>query len=76
MTESLRNVYDARVLFCAVGTYAVALMCQTLSPMQIGRAARRKRLFSRKNGFYTDYTEASQRALLDGLRDVMLGVLL
>ena len=30
MTESLRNVYDARGLFCAVGTCVVTLMCQTL----------------------------------------------
>jgi len=66
-----------RRLSCAVVTCVVTLMCQTLSPMQIGRAARRKPdSFAEKNGFYANYTEASQRALLDGLRDVMLGVLL
>ena len=34
------------------------------------RCASKTRLLHRKNGFYTDYTEASQRAVLDGLRNV------
>ena len=68
---------DARVLFCAVGTCVVTLMCQALlADANRPSWASKTRLLSRKNGFYTDYTETSQRALLDGLRDVMLGLLL